>query len=180
MLFFRNTVLSIATLLVTAPCFADERRQPLVDSIIVGALDHNIQSDDADGVDANVELRFNLPIGLPEGLEVLPTIGGTVSFDDDGASFGYAGATLHYQHSSGFFAEGFLGFAGHTADTPVDANEVDLGCDVLFREAGEIGYAWQQHRIGAVIAHYSHGGILCNEDENDGLTQVGVRYGYRF
>lgn len=152
---------------------------PWVDSVVVGALAHNVVKSNGYRADANVELRFNLPLGLPEHLEVLPTIGGTAHFGD-GASLGYAGATLRYQHDSGIYAEGFLGLAAHTADTPADPDEANLGCEYLFREAGEIGYRWRQHQIGAHIAHYSHGRTLCDQSLNEGLTQIGMRYGYRF
>lgn len=170
-------------MILAVPAFSEEQTyddRKILDSIVVGLVAHNIQSDDADGVDLNLELRFNLPLGLPEEIELLPTVGAVGHFADDGASLGYLGATLRYQHSSGVFAEGFFGFAAHTADTPVDSGEADLGCEVLFREAAEIGYARQRHRVGVHVSHYSHGGILCDEDENDGLTQVGVRYGYQF
>jgi len=58
--------------------------------------------------------------------------------------------------------------------------EIDLGCRLLFREALEVGYQWDNHRIGAMIAHYSHGNLLCSNDENDGLTRAGIRYGIKF
>ena len=157
----------------------DRHTGPVVDSVVIGALAHNVHTGEAKGVDANLEIRFNLPLGLPEPIELLPTAGVTANFEG-GANLGYLGATLRYQHPSGVYAEGFFGLAGHDADTPVSADEADLGCEAQFREAGEIGYRWQSHQIGAHVVHYSHGRILCDEGDNDGLTQVGVRYGYRF
>jgi len=178
----RVLAIALAVLFSTATGWTaepDDGYRNILDSIIVGVLAHDLREGHADGVDPNLELRFALPLKVTEDIQILPTVGGTVNFNQ-GADTLYLGATLQYQHESGLYAEGFFGLAGHTADVPEDPNEGDLGCEVLFRESAELGYAWGQHRVGAIVAHYSTGDILCSAKRNDGLTQFGMRYGYQF
>jgi hypothetical protein len=53
-----------------------------------------------------------------------------------------------------------------------------LGCHVLFRESASIGFdVTETWRIMGTVEHHSNAG-LC--DENRGLTNAGVRIGYKF
>lgn len=150
-----------------------------IDSIVIGAFAHEIVRDEEDGIDANLELRLRPVFGKDWAIEILPTIGGTVN-TSGGTNTAYAGATARYRLTDSVFIEGFFGLTVHDADTPDDASALDLGCTLLFREGGGIGYRHGQHSLGLYISHASHGDILCNEDENDGMTSVGVRYGFDF
>ena len=170
-------VVSIISSAASADTTVAQRQ--LLDSAIVGALAHDVGERTVEGIDPNLELRLALPLTLFDEIRVLPTVGGTLNFND-GANTAYVGGTLQYRLENGLFVEGFLGIAGHTAKTPVDAEDSNLGCRVLFREAAELGYQWQSHRIGVMIAHYSNGGVLCSAHDNQGLTQLGVRYGVNF
>ncbi|MGO8954234.1 MAG: acyloxyacyl hydrolase [Rhodomicrobium sp.] len=75
------------------------------------------------------------------------------------------------------FFEGSLGGAAH--DGPLDTpHEASYGCTVNFRESGSLGFALSSDwRLMATIDHMSNGG-LCNP--NRGLTNAGVRLGYRW
>jgi len=160
------------------PAHAEDELSGAVDSVILGALAHEISSDEEGGADANLEIRFRPLFGHDWAIEILPTVGGTVNFSGD-TNTAYAGATARYRLTESFYLEGFFGFTVHDADTPTDANGLDLGCTLLFREGAGIGYQRGKHSISAFISHASHGDILC-DDENDGMTSAGLRYGYHF
>ncbi len=52
------------------------------------------------------------------------------------------------------------------------------GCQVNFRESASLGYDVNQHwRVLATVDHMSNGN-LC--EPNHGLTNAGIRLGYRF
>lgn len=57
-------------------------------------------------------------------------------------------------------------------------NHIELGSDVLFREALALGYRFTDQWSGDVyIEHFSHGKIL-SSGSNEGLDIVGVRLSY--
>lgn len=151
-----------------------------IDSIVGGIMAHEVtRSDEEDGVDLNLELRARPVLGKGWTVKVLPTIGGSLN-TGGGTNTAYAGASARYDLTDSIFIEGFFGLAVHDAETPSSETALDLGCEVLFREAAELGYRHGNHAVSLHIAHASHGGILCDEDANDGITSVGVRYGVRF
>ena len=151
----------------------------IVDSVVLGAFAHEVVNDDEGGIDANLELRLRPLFGRSWAIEILPTVGGTVNFSGD-TNTAYAGATARYRFTPSIFVEGFFGLAIHDGDTPRDADGLDLGCELLFREGGGIGYQRGRHALSLYVSHASHGGIICDEDENEGMTSVGLRYGYHF
>ena len=151
----------------------------VIDSVVIGAFAHTLQEDQEDGVDANLELRFRPVFGADWAIEFLPTIGGTLNTSGD-TNTAYLGATARYHLTESLFLEGFFGFALHDADTPRDADGLDLGCNLLFREGAGLGYRKEKHAISLYISHVSHGDILCDEEANDGMTSIGMRYAYHF
>jgi len=169
----------VSSLFSACAAHAESESESVFDSVVVGAFAHEISQDEEGGVDGNVELRLRPLFGRDWAIEILPTLGGTVNFGGD-TNTAYAGATARYRFAESFFVEGFFGFAIHDADTPTDANGLDLGCKVLFREGAGLGYLSGPHSLGIYVSHASHGDILCDADENDGMTSVGLRYGYHF
>ena len=151
----------------------------LVDSVVAGVFAHEVASDEEDGIDANLELRLRPLFGKTWRVEVLPTIGGTLN-DSGGTNAAYAGATARYCLTDSVYVEGFFGLTVHDADTPIDAEGLDLGCSVLFREGAGIGYRAGRRTLSLYVSHASHGDILCNSTRNDGMTSIGVRYGVEF
>lgn len=132
--------------------------------------------------DVNVELLFDTP-GLTEWVtlgEVRPHVGGTFNFGGL-ESMVYAGVTWTVPlFDTPVFLEGTFGGAVHNGN--VAGNAVyparDLGCSVLFRESASIGVqVSEQASIMATIEHASNAN-LC--DGNRGLTNMGIRLGYRF
>ncbi len=106
-------------------------------------------------------------------------VGASINAGGD-TSFGYAGFTWSYDFTPRFFGEVTFGGAIHNGETgpivPVGRNA--LGCSPLFRESVGLGYRiTEQLSVMAVVEHLSNAG-LC--DANRGLTNAGLRLGYRF
>lgn len=133
-----------------------------------------------EGVDGNIEILFASPrwldfIGSPR-----PHVGGSFNSAGD-TNQAYLGLTWDWSFWKGAFAEFSLGGAIHDGETdqgsaPLDRKE--LGCPVLFRESIGLGWRFQnRHSISLHLDHISNA-KLC--DTNEGLENVGIRYGYMF
>lgn len=150
-----------------------------------GIYGHSV--DGADGVhlnrieDVNFEALFSLPqldsfIWLGQ---VRPHVGATINMGGR-ESMAYAGLSWTVPLGSTFFVEGAFGGAIHNGELH---NAVDpmrsLGCPVLFHESVSLGANLTSNASIMVTAeHASHAG-LCGPD-NRGLTNVGVRLGFKF
>lgn len=132
--------------------------------------------------DANVELLFTPPdadfwrfIGNPR-----PHIGATVNFAGLESEV-YAGLTWHVPvFETGIFIEGGLGGLVHNG---VLAGAIpparSQGCRFLFHEMASIGYQFTPNaNVMLTVEHGSHAG-LCGPN-NQGITNLGVRFGWSF
>lgn len=139
------------------------------------------------GAAINVEAVFKSPRFLSVLLAPRPVIGATVAFDSDATSQIYAGLDWRFDLTDKFFVTAGGGGAIHNGETdafdPVaDQNRINntvfLGCRALFRMSADIGYQLTE-RVSASLyyAHISNAG-LC--DNNEGLDQLGVRFGWTF
>jgi lipid A 3-O-deacylase len=147
----------------------------------IGFLGHHIES----GTDFNGELLFTSPgflswIGAPR-----PHIGGSVNSSGN-TSYGYIGLTWEYDFwrswlgsGDAFFVAGSLGGGVHDGYLNSGPSERKLlGSRALFRESAEFGYRITPAiSISIMLDHLSNAGIA---DHNNGLTNIGVRTGYRF
>jgi len=147
----------------------------------IGFLGHHIEN----GEDINGELLFTSPgflswIGSPR-----PHIGGSVNTSGN-TSYGYIGLTWSYdlwrdlfRGEDAFFIAGSLGGGVH--DGYLDSAPPErklLGSRVLFRESAEFGYrVTPAVSISIMLDHLSNASIA---DHNNGLTNIGIRTGYRF
>ncbi|RUT29325.1 acyloxyacyl hydrolase [Arsenicitalea aurantiaca] len=132
--------------------------------------------------DLNVELLFTTPdadllrwIGSPR-----PHFGLTLNFGGL-ESMSYAGLTWTVPvFDTPFFIEGSFGAAVHNGGfSDLAAPRRNLGCTLHFRESVSLGYRFTPEASVMLTAeHASHAG-LCGPD-NEGLTNLGVRFGYRF
>jgi lipid A 3-O-deacylase len=149
----------------------------------LGVNDHNIESH---GNESGVDLKGELLLGRLPGaysnplLEALlqprPHLGGNFNLSGD-TSFGYFGLTWDFELSPRFFIEASFGGAVH--DGPLDERgRMSFGCRVNFHEQATLGYKIDRNwRLLASVEHMSNGD-LC--EPNRGLTNAGVRIGYRF
>lgn len=89
----------------------------------------------------------------------------------------YWGLTWDAKITDAAFLEASFGGAAH--DGPLDTpGEASYGCQVNFRESASLGFALDPAwRIMTTIDHMSNGG-LCQP--NRGLTNAGIRLGYRW
>lgn len=158
-----------------------------IDELRLGIYDH-----DSDFADNNKEdgAAINLQVLLPR-LELVdddgfigwllsprPQLGGNVNTDGN-TNIAYAGFAWEWMFLESLFVEGVLGMAGH--DGKLDASGPDrrsLGCRWAFHQQATLGIEiGGHHRLMTTIEHMSNADIC---DQNDGLTNLGIRYGYKF
>lgn len=132
--------------------------------------------------DLNVELLFEVP-GLTEWVTlgtVRPHVGSTLNTSGL-ESMVYAGVSWTVPlFDTPVFVEASFGGALHNGSTQGHASQParDLGCTLLFRESVSLGYALtDKASIMATIEHASNAN-LCHH--NRGLTNIGLRIGYKF
>jgi hypothetical protein len=152
---------------------------PFVDELRLGVFAHDPWSPEAGGADLNVEALFAKPWGTDQDWWLpRPHLGATINFEGK-TSVIYGGATWQYDITSWAFVEASFGAGvnnGETGKTDPDMNA--LGCNVLFRESASLGFnLTESWRVMGTVEHNSNAG-LC--DNNRGLTNAGVRVGYKF
>lgn len=155
----------------------------VLSEIRVGLLAHDqgpFSSNKEDGPDVNLEFLFVSPDLLDAIWSPRPHIGFTGNTADD-TSQAYLGLTWEWGFWRRAFAEFSLGGAVHDGELTtniVGRTKKELGCRVLFRESVAIGYKFAgRHSVMVHLDHMSNAGICV---QNEGLENVGVRYGYRF
>jgi hypothetical protein len=185
-------IAAVVSLVATpAATFAGDLIQPftmtnhpfwMIDEIRLGGFKQAV--DDAPhegGPGLNVEaLGGRLPGGYQSGilnffLTPRTHIGTTIAFGKTDQF--YWGLTWDAKLFDRTFFEGSFGGAVH--DGPLDTpHEASYGCRVNFRESASLGFALTQDwRLMATVDHMSQAG-LC--EPNRGLTNAGVRLGYKF
>lgn len=132
--------------------------------------------------DVNVELLWR-PFDLGDWNwigQIRPHVGATVNFGGFESQV-YAGLSwTHFIFDTPLFIEGTFGGTVHNgALSGATWPARNLGCQVLFRESASIGYQiTEQANIMLTVDHASHAG-LCGPT-NTGLTNLGVRVGWKF
>ncbi len=151
-----------------------------------GVMAHSV--DEAPGVNLTFveDLNFEALFASPE-LDAVwrfgslrPHVGATLNFGGK-ESMVYAGLTWQVPIAeTPFFFEAGFGGAIHNGDaTGAIAPRRNLGCNVLFHEQASLGaHLGQQATVMLTVEHASHA-MMCGP-ENRGLTNLGVRFGYKF
>ena len=163
----------------------------------LGVWDHDVHflGGKEPGADINPELIWqspvtddmiaNAPAWLRWALQPRPTIGGAINTAGD-TDQAYVGATWSWMLLNNIINPGdgieFSYFFGPGFNNGKIQSRTDdrksLGCNILFREAFELGYqinpVWE---VSTYIDHISNGGLA---KENQSINDVGVRLGYRF
>ena len=105
-----------------------------------------------------------------------PHVGFSLS-PEGGTDQVYAGLTWEFRLNNWAFIEG--SFGGTVHDGPTAGNDPNsYGCMLMFRESASLGVDLDQNwRLLFTVDHMSNAG-LC--DQNQGLTNAGVRLGYRW
>jgi len=152
---------------------------PFFDEVRIGAFVHDPSSPESGSADLNVELLFAKPWGTKDDWWFpRPHIGATINFGGR-TSQAYAGASWQYNVTDWAFVEATFGGSVNNGETGNDDPNMNaLGCNLLFRESATLGFdVTENWRIMATVEHSSNAG-LC--DYNRGLTNAGVRLGYKF
>jgi hypothetical protein len=172
---------------VTAAAQPPEELAPFfaITEVRAGAFATNLENSKEDKADylINGEILFSQPARRYSNsfwdvfLRPRPHIGFSVTPQDDGVNQLYAGLTWEYRLTNWAFLESSFGGAVHDGSTAGnDTNS--YGCTLNFRESASVGFDLSERwRLLVTVDHMSNAG-LC--DQNQGLTNAGVRLGYRW
>lgn len=185
---------AFAALLVTAVIALAASAGPvraadgIIDELKVGVLDHDVGiggHHKEPGPDINGEVLFTSPSFLNIIWAPRPHLGADINTRGKTSQF-YGGLTwrlLNFQQvftgSDAIFLNGSLGGAIHDGHLRGGGPEdKQLGSRVLFRESLEIGYQFVPRQSASLfVDHISNAGLT---HQNQGITNIGVRYGYGF
>jgi hypothetical protein len=188
----RAAVAAGALLIAVAPLSgpkADQRSPstdvPLIDEFRFGILAADLEegggSDDTIAINAEI---LTPPLGYAADKTILDIflhprlhLGANINTDSDAVNQAYAGVTWDFPLTDTLFLEASFGGAVHDGET--DGDDPDsFGCTLNFRESLSLGMVLAENlNVMLTVDHMSNGG-LC--DQNQGLTNVGVRVGYRW
>ncbi|MEE9299859.1 MAG: acyloxyacyl hydrolase [Alphaproteobacteria bacterium] len=155
-----------------------------ISELYVGALTHDTgvfgRSEEDSGPDIDLGVRFAALRGEFWDLIAAPRphLGLHVNTQGDTSQL-FAGLTWTFELGYGVFVGADFGLAVHDGELRTsDDSTKELGLRVLFREAAEIGFRiTDRNSVSVVLDHISNGGLA---DENEGLDNFGLRYGYIF
>lgn len=160
----------------------------IIDQIKGGVLVHDIGiggHHKESGVDINGELQFTSPSLLGFIWSPRPTVGTDINTSGHTSQF-YGGLTWTllrfkdvFRSSDQIFLDGQLGGAVHDGHLHGGGSgDKQLGSRVLFRESIDIGYQFvPRQSVSLFVDHISDAGLT---RQNQGITNLGVRYGYGF
>ena len=148
-----------------------------------GILIHDVDSlwsgsREEEGFDLNLELLFHPFAHLWSG-SVRPTLGVNLNTAGD-TSHIYSNVLWEVANDEGWFFNVGLGAAWHNGrkETRPGEDKKQLGSRFLFHVPIEAGYSFgERHSISLLFQHLSNAGLA---DENEGMDNIGLRYGYRF
>jgi len=153
----------------------------ILSEVRVGALAHDegpFGRHKENGVDGNLEFLFVSPDFLHYILAPRPQLGVSVNSKGNTSS-AYFGLNWEWKAWRGLFLDfsfGGMAHNGYNRTNLLDRKE--LGCHVLFRESLELGWRFaEKHSVSFLVDHSSNG-RLCSK--NEGLNDLGIRYGYSF
>jgi lipid A 3-O-deacylase len=156
-----------------------------ISEVRAGVLATNLENSKEDKADylINGEILFGQPVARSSNsvwenfLRPRVHVGFNVTPEDDGVNQLYAGLTWEYRLTNWAFIETSFGGAVHDGSTAGnDTNS--YGCVLNFHESAGVGFDLNERwRLLVSVDHMSNAG-LC--DQNQGLTNAGVRLGYRW
>jgi lipid A 3-O-deacylase len=90
----------------------------------------------------------------------------------------YAGITWQFEVKQFLLLEASFGASVNNAEKKNKKKRRALGSNFLFRESFSVGYIINEtNSISIIIDHTSNAGLAT---PNPGLTDIGIRYGYKF
>jgi len=163
-------------------------RAEIIDQVWIGGYAHDI-SDLGLGKESNTaDVQFEVDTAQPQLLRFLgaPHLNATLALNTAGKTdFGSVGLAWDHRLLGSLFGSLQFGIGDSDGVTrpssdPKDRDRLLLGSKALFREA--VGVNWRlkdRWLIGVQFVHASNGLIL-GRRYNEGINDVGMRFGYRF
>jgi len=168
-----------------------------VDEVHVGVMAHNIcvincdNANKEDGPNVEFQVSFDSPAFLSWAASPQPYLMASINTAGN-TSFAGAGLEWRWNFAEKWALEPGFGLVVHDAEsdnpfangTPeaeaFSQEHVLLGSDVLFRTSLGLTYDFEgPWEAGVFYEHLSHGQILAT-GRNQGLDEVGIRFGYQF
>jgi lipid A 3-O-deacylase len=172
-----NLRLTAAALLCAASLTAHAGN--VFDEVRVGLMDHDsglVDSHVENGVDLNMEVLLQSPDWMKWAYSPKPSIGTTTSLRDQ-TSLLHFGFSWELPISGPIFANANLGLGFNNGVTRNQVGRRNMGCNGDFYESLSVGGQFlEKHRLMATVEHASNA-YICNS--NAGLTNLGIRYGYK-
>ena len=180
-------LVTVLTVLGRSPAAADyqyPKQSPWwMSEVKVGALIHDVgvfgRSEEDTNAVINGEALFNLKGRLWKKIwSPRPHLGFSANTGGDTSQL-YTGMTWDFDITGNGFGRWSMGAVVHDGELRTSrTDEKELGSRVLFRFALEFGVRLtEHHNVSIILDHISNGDL---KDENEGLDNFGVRYGYRF
>jgi lipid A 3-O-deacylase len=114
---------------------------------------------------------------MPNYLRAHPHIGASINSKGFTSNI-YTGLTWQFDLKDTFLIEVSLGASLNNGERRTSKKRRALGSKLMFRESFSVGYLIdKQHSVAIMIDHISNADI---RKPNPGLTDLGMRYGYRF
>ncbi len=149
----------------------------------IGVLGHDVpdlwsgfrREDEA--ADLNIEALLSPSVQFLCGV-IRPAIGATINTGGQ-TSHAYIDARWQYETPTGIFFGVGVGGTVHNGELdPSDPDRKALGSRLLFHIPVEIGYRFDDHSSFSV--YFEHMSNAYTQDFNEGMDDIGIRYGYRF
>jgi len=155
----------------------------LVSELKLGALYHDVPglwsgfSLEKPTVDGNVEIDFR-PIYQGASMSLLPALGATINPDGD-TSHVYADIRWKLSPNPMWYVTFGFGAAFHNGFIETtDPYRKALGSRLLFHPSLEVGINLDQH--DSLSIYFEHMSNADTQTYNEGMDDLGVRYGYHF
>lgn len=181
-------LLATTVVALTAPASPARAADGIIDELKFGVLAHDIGiggHHKESGPDINGEVLFTSPSFLNIIWAPRPHLGADINTAGKTSQL-YGGLTwrlLNFQQvftdADAIYLNGSLGGAIHDGHLHGGGSgDKQLGSRVLFRESLEIGYQFVPRQSVSLFAdHISDAGLT---SQNQGITNLGVRYGFGF
>jgi len=128
--------------------------------------------------DINLEALFRSPDWLAWAGSPRPRIGATIN-TGHGTSIGYAGLAWTWNVTEAFFLEAGAGGAVHNGElNNTNKRKRAFGCRANFHQNLSVGFRLNESHSIMLTGEHMSNASLCRE--NQGITNVGLRYGISF
>lgn len=178
----KTKLLAVAAAAMALTCTSLPASADSLDEVRLGIFDHDSNlfatRHENNNLDINAEALFKSPSWLAWAWAPRPHVGATVN-TGSGTSLAYAGLTWDYNLTEALFIEGSFGGAIHNGE--LEGSHKDrrsYGCRFNFHENASIGYRFDARNSLMLTVEHMSNASLC--DANQGLTNIGLRYGYSF